>query len=117
MKLNMKQEVKLKGLFDALMVFKSLDENMNLNTMLTAIEVARRGDAGVSVSHMMKLLDISNASASRNMAVLEPKSARNPKGLGYAMPAFDPNDARGKLRVATDEMEGLVTRLCHALGD
>lgn len=106
---------KLKQLFDAIQVFRDLDPNINVLTMLTALEVARKGENGVSVKNLEPLLQCSNAASSRNLAVLEQKSPRNPKGFGLAQPILDPSDPKGKLRIPTKEMDVLVEKLMHAL--
>lgn len=106
---------KLKGLFDAIEVFREFDPSINVLTIQAALEVARKGDNGVSVKNLEKLLGCSSSAASRNLLVLEEKNTRNPKGLGIAEPAFDPLDPKGKLRKPTAQMDVLVEKLIHAL--
>lgn len=106
---------KLKKIFDVIEVFRALDPNINVLTIQTIIEVARKGDAGTSVKGLEKLLGCSGAAASRNLLSLEPKSDLNPKGHGLALPEFDPLDRKAKLRVPSKEMPAFVAKLLHAL--
>ena len=115
MNFSAEQLASLTRVYNVIKVFRDIDPNMSTITAATILEVALKGDTGVSVKYLEKALNIAGASASRQLQALEKPNPRKAKGFGLAEPAFDPLDAKGKLRVPLPEMEELVKKLQSAI--
>lgn len=115
MNFSLEQISELKKLSRAIAVIRELDPSMSTITAATLLEVAIRGDEGVSVKYLEKVLDLPAASASRQLQLLEKPMGKRTKGFGVADAVYDPADPKGKLRVPTEKMEAVVLKLQKAV--
>lgn len=114
MNFSVEQIAELKKLRRAIQVFRDVDPAISSITIATMLEVAIRGDEGVSVKYLEKVMDMPSASASRQLQILEKPMGTRKKGFGVADAVYDPLDPKGKLRVPTEKMEAIVLKLQQA---
>lgn len=115
MNFSVEQIAELKKISRAIQAFRELDPAISSITIAAMLEVAIRGDEGVSVKFLEKQLNLPAASASRQLQILEKPMGTRTKGFGVANGVYDPADPKGKLRVPTEKMESLVQKLQQAL--
>jgi hypothetical protein len=97
-------------------VFREIEKEMSAIGMQTILEVAARGDKGTTVKYLEAALNVSGAAASRQLQKLEPPTpAAKTNRLDLAVPAYDPMDAKSKLRVPTAKMEAVVVRIARVI--
>lgn len=71
---------------------RKFDAEMQLQTVLTFFYVVKheKDHEGISIKDLAKMLDISSAAASRNVAKLSKAGIGNSKGLGLLVAKEDP---------------------------
>lgn len=89
--------------------FASIDPEMQLNTMLTFLYIARRG---VCIQQdIERELGLSNATASRNVSYWTAQKAYNKPGVGFVERMEDPKDRRQRLLRLTKEGKAFFDRI------
>jgi DNA-binding MarR family transcriptional regulator len=79
--------------------FRKLDQELQMQAAVTFLLIAEAGDEGIRQLDLQNRLGMSQASASRNVALLTKVHWRGPKYEGHDLVAReeDPNDRRNKI--------------------
>lgn len=95
-------------------VFRGIDEEMPIQTVKTFLLVA--ANPGIGIVDIQKHLDVSSATASRNVARLGQVKGKGQAGHGLVQAAENPMDRRFKRVRLTERGEALLNRLHTAMG-
>jgi hypothetical protein len=81
-------------------------------------EVARSdAEGGITVTELSKQLDISQASTSRMISLLDEATWKNRPGAGLIRSISDPHDSRRRVLRLSDKGARMIQRLSDIVGD
>lgn len=103
------KEVQINRLMDALKVMRDLNSDMNINMVLTMLEVAK--GRGVTGRDLEGALDLKHATAARMLRYFDRWQTAGKPGLDLVRVELDPMDYKSKLRLLNDNGEALVAKL------
>ena len=103
------KKAQVKGLLDALLLFREYSPDITLATVLTFLEVSK-GD-GVSGRDIEKALDTNSASAARMLRYFDKIKTGTNEGLDMLDVRIDPHDYRSKTRYLNKKGEVLLDKV------
>jgi|TARA_R110001606_G_scaffold388303_2_gene553539 hypothetical protein len=107
------KESKIKAVQELLSIFKELNPEMNVNMMLTFLEVAKeRGISGIEVEHK---LELKHATAARLMRYFDKHQTQGKDGLDLFRVQLDPSDYKVKLRFLNEKGLLVLARMDEAI--
>jgi CRISPR/Cas system-associated protein Cas5 (RAMP superfamily) len=106
------KEAKIKALQEVLSIFKELNPEMNVNMMLTFLEVAK--NKGISGIEVEEKLNLRHATAARLMRYYDRYQSNDRDGLDMFRVEYDPRDYKVKMRYLNDNGVAFLKRLEEA---
>ena len=105
----------IQTLISVLENFREIDPGMNINMMLTFLEVARSG--GVTGRSLEAALDLPQATAARMLRYFDRLQKEGKPGLDLFRVELDPLDYKAKLRYLNEDGEALLDSILKTMAN